>query len=312
MDGWITIGTKLDTDEFDEEFYRVSKRLLEIEKEEMEVDVSIKGANDTIAKMDELEQKSKNLNAELKQLEDNQISSPIGMDEFIAKQEELKAEIADTNAKIQEMGPDYNQALSNLTLLNAKQEALTNETTELGGEMRKLGLEKALRDLDEAHGKTGQLASGFNGVKNTIQNSVRSLKGFILSLISIRAAISALRSASSQLASYDPQYKANLDYIRYALTQAIAPVLRWIISTVATILGYINAIAQAWFSINLFGNASAKSFQSMNASAGGAAASVAQMKKDLAGFDEMNVLSDQSSGGGRRRRRRRWWSRTRI
>ena len=106
-----------------------------------------------------------------------------------------------------------------------------------------------------------------------------------------------LRRASSDLASYDQQYATNLEYIRYALTQMIAPVLRWIVQMAATLLGYINAIMQGWFGINLFSRGSAKNFQKMKAGASGVSKAVKEIKKQLAGFDEINMLTDQSDTG---------------
>ena len=138
-----------------------------------------------------------------------------------------------------------------------------------------------------------------NTLGKSLESSVKKAGRLVLAIFGIRSAYLALRRASSDLASYDKQYAANLEYIRYALTQAIAPILRYIVSLAGTLLNYINAIIQGWFGINIFANASAKSFQKMKAGASGVSKAVKEIKKQLAGFDEMNVLSDQSSG-------RRW------
>lgn len=138
-----------------------------------------------------------------------------------------------------------------------------------------------------------------NTLGKSLESSVKKAGRLVLAIFGIRSAYLALRRASSDLASYDKQYAANLEYIRYALTQAIAPILRYIVSLAGTLLSYINAIIQGWFGINIFANASAKSFQKMKAGASGVSKAVKEIKKQLAGFDEMNVLSDQSSG-------RRW------
>ena len=118
-----------------------------------------------------------------------------------------------------------------------------------------------------------------------------------LGIFGLRSAYMALRRASSNLASYDQQYATNLEYIRYALTQMIAPVLQWIVNLAAKLLGYINAIMQGWFGINLFSKGSAKNFQKMKAGASGASKAVKEIKKQLAGFDEINMLTDQSDTG---------------
>lgn len=106
-----------------------------------------------------------------------------------------------------------------------------------------------------------------------------------------------LRRASSDLATYDKQYATNLEYIRYALTQMIAPVLQWIVNLAAKLLGYINAIMQGWFGINLFSRGSAENFNKMKAGASGVSKAVKEIKKQLTGFDEINMLTDQSDTG---------------
>lgn len=119
-----------------------------------------------------------------------------------------------------------------------------------------------------------------------------------LAIFGIRSAYMTLRQASSYLASYDKQYAANLEYIKYALTQVIAPVLKWIVSLAGQVLHIIGSIINALFGVNIFSNASAKSFQKMKAAAGGASKSAKELKKTLAGFDEMNVLQDNKDTGG--------------
>lgn len=146
-------------------------------------------------------------------------------------------------------------------------------------------------------GDVTQLVSDFKNFGNSIQSSISKVARLALGIFGVRSAYLALRRASSDLATYDKQYAANLEYIRYALTQAIAPVLRWIVQMAATLLGYINAIMQGWFGINLFSKGSAESFKKMKAGAGGTAKAVKEIKKQLAGFDEINMLTDQSDSG---------------
>ncbi len=107
----------------------------------------------------------------------------------------------------------------------------------------------------------------------------------------------AVRRASSDLAGYDEQYATNLEYIRYVLTEAIAPVLRGIVSIAFKLLQIINAIVKALFGVNLFGKVSVENFQKMKAGASGVGKAVKEIKKQLLGFDEVNVLTSQSDTG---------------
>ena len=79
----------------------------------------------------------------------------------------------------------------------------------------------------------------------------------------------------------------DIEYIRFALASTLQPVIEWMVKAVFTLLAYVNYLAKAWFNIDLFANASAKNFNKMNKSA-------KELKNQLAGFDEMNVLGDTS------------------
>ena len=157
-----------------------------------------------------------------------------------------------------------------------------------------------LVQLNKEKDKLNNNPIGKNLAKS-FQSSIAHAGRLVMSIFAIRSAYMALRSASSELASYDKQYAANLEYIRYALTQAIAPVLVWIVNLASKVLQIISMIVNALFGINIFGKASAKNFQKMKAGASGASKAVKDIKKQLAGFDEMNILQDNStsgSGGG--------------
>lgn len=175
--------------------------------------------------------------------------------------------------------------------LNAELEKSKNKLINLREQKEKLANSNDIK----------QLANGFKDLGSPIQNAVKKVSRLALGVYGIRSAYMALRRASSDLASYDEQYATNLEYIKYALTQAIAPVLQWIVNLSAQLLGYINAIMQGWFGINLFSRGSVENFKKMKAGASGVSKAVAEIKKQLTGFDEMNILQDNGNvgtGGG--------------
>lgn len=220
MDGWITIGTKLDTKEFDKQIQSVERDIADYE---------------------------------------NQLSHA---------------------NKIGLSSRDVDE-------LEEKLEKANNRLIELNNQ----------KDRANASGMSN-LSEGIAGMGRNIENAIGKIARLTIGIFGIRSAYSAVRQASSYLGTYDKQYAANIEYIKYSLTQVVAPILRYIVSLAATLLGYINAIVNAWFGINLFSNSSAKSFGKMKASAGGVAKSAKEIKNTLAGFDEMNVLSDTSTDTG--------------
>lgn len=156
---------------------------------------------------------------------------------------------------------------------------------------------KSAKDKAAQPSNIGAMSNAFKSVGNSIQSTIGKVAKLALGIFAIRSAYIAVRRASSELASYDSQYAANIEYIRYALTQMIAPVLMWIVQLAATVLKYINMIVNALFGINLFSRGSAENFNKMKAGAGGVSKAVKEIKKQLLGFDEINMLNDQSDTG---------------
>lgn len=301
MDGEITIGTKLSTDKFDKQIKNLEKK---IKKEESTKDIKIKAVVETDRrleeqkrKVDELKEKYNNLTQKIEHL--NQVSSGKikgstqdwkqleNYSQLIAQQERMNNNISQAEQK------QYNLNIQAEKAKIAYQQMKDN-VAEYKQKIENVKIQKQVADVEK-------LKQGFNNVGSSIQSTVSKVAKLALGVLSVAGAYSALRRASSDLASYDQQYATNLEYIRYALTQMIAPVLQWIVKLAATLLGYINAIMQAWFGINLFSRGSAKNFQKMKAGAGGVAKAVKEIKKQLAGFDEINMLtaqSDSGAGGG--------------
>lgn len=151
-------------------------------------------------------------------------------------------------------------------------------------------------------------AKSANNIKNTIQdvgkelqNNIKHVSRWALALIGVRSAYMFVSQAMSTLSQYDEQMGVNIQYIRYLLASTLKPVIEYIIQLVYKLLAYINYIAQAWFHVNLFANASTEAFQKQNKALGGSVKKAKELQKTLAGFDEMNILQDSGdvgSGGG--------------
>jgi len=152
-----------------------------------------------------------------------------------------------------------------------------------------VGLYKQKQKLNEPN--------GLDGLSNSFEKAVKKAGKLALGIFGIRSAYMALRRASSDLAGYDEQYATNLEYIRFVLTQAIAPVLRGIVQLAMKLLQIVAMIVRALFGVNIFSKASVEDFQKMKKGAGGVEKAVKGIKKQLMGFDEVNVLSSQTDSG---------------
>ena len=305
MDGYITIGTELNTDKFDRQVNDLKKKIEKEEKKKIEIDASIANLEEEVKKYDEARSKVQEYKNELKKLNQER-SRMVRADPSLAVAQvpetsafgQLEQQISSINQLLHEeqnnlnkQGTSIDRTYSKLEQQRAKHEEINGKIDEYNQKIQAVSFAKQKAEVDK-------IKNSFDGVGSSIQKAVRRAGMLAISIIGIRSGLAMIRSASSQLASYDKQYATDLEYIRYALTQAIAPALRYVVNLAMQLLGYINAIVQGWFGINLFSKASASSFNEMKSSAGGIAKSAKEIHKQLAGFDELNVLQDDSSSGG--------------
>ena len=292
MDGEITIGTRLDTDKFDRQISQLERKIVREEERKLVLNSKIEIQEE---EFETARQKADELADAYQRLE--QLQKIIASGKATPEQFTMAQELQGTYGSLEQLEVAFLKALNKQDAINAKAyemrtkyQEINNKVDEYKQKIESVKMQKQVADVDK-------LKASFNGVGSSIQHSIRNVARLALGVLGVRSAFMALRRASSDLANYDQQYGANLEYIRYALTQMIAPVLQWIVRLAATLLGYINAIAQAWFGVNLFARGSAESFNKMKAGASGASKAVKEIKKQLAGFDEINMLTDQSDTG---------------
>ena len=134
--------------------------------------------------------------------------------------------------------------------------------------------------------------------------------GAIVGILSIIiGAIYILAKAFVKVFKENEQLKVNIQYLIWAVGQALQPavdavanVLTFIIKLLVKAVAYTLTLLNMLTGGKMFQNAGADKFaESLNNaedSAGGLASNLKDAKKQLAGFDEMNVLSDNNAGGG--------------
>lgn len=281
MDGWITIGTRLDTKDLEKELKSAQRQLSQFEREE-----------------EKLLAKKAKIEIELEGLEQGKAEIRRATDEMLKQ--------ADTAEQVNNVLALENIELDNITQKYSKQ---TTELEEINQKLQENANNQGLvaSRVEETNAKlqnskgVDNMSQGISNVADQTKNLIRQVGRWALAVFSVRSAYLFVRQASSTLAQYDEQYAANLEYIRFVLAQMIAPILYTVVNLAYKLLTYINMIANAWFGVNLFANASTKAFEKANKSLGGSVSKAKELNKQLTGFDEMNILQDNgdvSSGGG--------------
>lgn len=292
MDGEITIGTKLDTDKFDRQISQLEKKMKKEEDKKIVIDAKLGSQQEELDKARQKTDALADAYQRLKEVQDRLATGQATPKEFITFQD-----LQSTYGSLEQLGTQFDKALTKQDAIEQKvaqtkfrYDEINAKVSEYKQKIENVKIQKHLSEVE-------QLKKSFKNVGSSIQSAVSKVGRLALGIFGIRSAFMFLRRASSDLASYDKQYATNLEYIRYALTQAIAPVLQWIVRLAATLLQYVYAILNAWFGIGSKIDISAKSFNKMKAGASGVSKAVKEIKKQLAGFDEINMLTDQSNSG---------------
>lgn len=145
--------------------------------------------------------------------------------------------------------------------------------------------------------KASSVASAVSGKLKVGLGQIIKMAG---ALIGLRSIYNVLRNAaSSWLSSQNTQaqqLQANIDYMKYALGSALAPVIETIVNLIYQALKGVQSLIYALTGVNIFANASAKAYASMAKSAN--SASKATESLNPSDIDEVhNIQEDKGSDG---------------
>lgn len=282
MNGWVTIGTKLDTKQLEKDIKTAEGQLKQYERE------SEKLATQK-AKLELNLQDYEKAKASIQASTDESLKLAQTTEQvnFVLEAEEMQL------AKLkQDYSGQFNQITSIDNKLKENQKKQQGITKEIAEQKEKLAGMQRMNDLGSG------LERGFKGVRDTMKDIVRSAVRWGIAIFGIRSAYNFLRSSISTISQYNKQVGTDIEYIRFALASTLEPIVIRLIGLVKTLLGYINYIAKAWFGVDLFAGASVDKFKQNEKSLGGASKKAKELNKQIAGFDEMNVLQDNSDTGG--------------
>ena len=137
---------------------------------------------------------------------------------------------------------------------------------------------KQITEMTKHFAKIALIVGAIVGVVKLIQGGMAKL---LENNTELANKIEAIKMAASNL----------IQGIFTAVANLLEPIITKIVNLVYTFMAYLNAITKSFFGLDLFAKKTDKSMKST-------AKSAKEIKKSMAGFDEMNVLSDSSSSGG--------------
>ena len=209
----------------------------------------------------------------------------------------FEEEIAQTEQKLNKLVSAYEKASKMSGKFKPNEKAMSDLRVEI---------EKTTNQLVNLKDKQAKIdSSGVSNFKENIDNAGNSLKDVIkkvtkwgLALFGIRSIYSMIRGAMSTISSENSQIATDIEYMKWVIAQTLKPVVEWVVHALYTALALVNSISMTLFHVNLLAGKSAEAFKKSKKSVDGVASGLKEAKKQLAGFDEMNVLQDNSSSSG--------------
>ena len=126
--------------------------------------------------------------------------------------------------------------------------------------------------------------SGFN-IGDSIKSGVKQVAKYALALFSLRGIYSVLSNcAQSWLSSQNAQAKqlsANIEYMKYAMGSALAPVIQFATNCVYQLLKAVQSVIYALFRVNIFANASASAFKNAQKQAKNTSKSLSSVHSEI-------------------------------
>lgn len=294
MDGYLKIKTKIDNNEVDKGISELENKIKKLQTDNsnksQETDIMQKEI-DNYEKMqqkaDEYREKISKLTREKQNMFNGNILGKLS-DEQLPKYGEIVSELESVRNKYAQTTSELDKQQSKIEKVRLKLSRIKEKQEE-----NNVKISEYKQKIEQI--KTDNIQNSLGNIGNKLTNQIGKLGKMAMAVVGIRTAWGAVRSAISMVTQYNKQASVDLDYMRYCIASILTPAIQGLIKLLYTVLSYVNAIASAWFGINLFGNASVKNFKKMQNSASGTAKSAKEIQKSLQGFDEMNVLTDNSN-----------------
>lgn len=147
---------------------------------------------------------------------------------------------------------------------------------------------------------TQSITNNIKGMGTGFKNGLGQVLKYAGALFSLRGIYSALSSsANAWLSSQNSQAKqlnANIEYMKYAMGSALAPVIQFVTNCVYQLLKAVQSVVYALFRVNIFANASASAFKNAQKQAKNTSKSLSSVHSEINNVGDHN--SDASPNVG--------------
>ena len=292
-DGSIRVGTKLDTSG---------------------IETDLKNLNQQLEKTSQNTQRAVNrvLNGKEMRGLDRQINSANNsLSKTRAKLQEIEKELAKIQAQTdKDLARAFTdeQAVAVLQMeemqtkeLRQQQELLNQEVKKYKGELESANASKRkLVDVAKSKMQFGMLQDGakhMNSFSDAVGKGIKKLLRMGIAVYGIRTAYTILSRAATTFLNNHEDIQQRVQGIWSALGELLGPVIEWVTGLLMKLIGYLDVFIQALTGVSIIAKANANALKKQTSAQEG----LNKAQRQQAGFDEQNVLSDNSgdsSSGG--------------
>lgn len=274
MDGWVIIETRLDSKQLEKDLREAEKKLARFQRDEekllnkkAQLEVDLRPYENQRKELDKLLQQYTSINEKIKNANRGTEEGHLEYLKYTRQLGKISNIIGAQQHEIQLTERQYQKVDAEL------------KNVELDLEKNRLSQSLLNNEIDETRKRINKI--NFKDLAKSIGTNIKQIAKLTIGIFGVATAYGAIRSAMSTLTQYNQELLNKIDTIRLSIATALEPVVNGIVDLVYKILTYIDYIARAWFNISIFAKASEKHARNM--------------RKALAGFDEMNILDNSSS-----------------
>lgn len=316
--GTLSFGVEADTSKLDKDLNKSEKKIsrfsiLGVQRFNSLSSFNISGG---LKKLD-------SLNAKLQKTQRESQKTIVEIKEIENQMNKIKTKVADTSGlniaydKSQDTGnrmttTQYQAKLDELALEDKEYQKLLNKQIKLTEKSEEQALAIG-RVKEQMTGLNSQIkkASAEQGLNTTFKNVKTNLKSIMSSLgktikntikwgvvlLGTGGAIRAIISGISSYLDYNKQLKADIDYMKFAIGQALGPAIQWVINLLRNLLGIVGAIGQVFFGVNLFANSFSNYMKNASSDSKKTAKNTKKISNNLADFDEIHNIQKNDDTG---------------
>lgn len=295
MDGYITIGTELLTDKFDRQVANLENKIKSEEDKQINIEAQISNLEKTKNDYKELQKEVETYRIKLEELQNlpqraKELGKNLPAAPYLEALSQAKMQYEESNNKLIEQKFNLEKINSELSKLQTKHTEINENISKYNQKIQAINIQRQLSDVE-------RMKQGFVGIGNSIQNAVKKATRLALGIFSIRSAYLGVRQAVSLLSQYNEGLANQIQAIKMALAVTIEPIVNFIVNTVGKVVSFLGYILKQLFGIDIFARATALSFNKISKGASGTTKAVKELKKQLTGFDEINMLNKDGTTG---------------